>query len=241
MRKSIAVLSLVAVFSVLIRVDYSHADSLLAVDNFDDGILDPTWEILTETAGASWDESGGKLNVGGSAGQTEELVMRYNRPIAEIGSVRIDYNWTAYSGHKARVGLAMSTLVNDPYENSVYLKGVRYQAAGLHAVDGGISNGGYYINYSVPTSGSLMIERNGNDFRASYLNGGWQTLFEAQHDFAGTLLYPYLFTSNSDSNPSWEVALDNFAAQVVPEPSTITLAALGFISLVAWGRRRRSR
>ena len=43
---------------------------------------------------------GFRINVGGFAGATEELVMRYNRAISDVGSVRIDYNWIAYTGHK---------------------------------------------------------------------------------------------------------------------------------------------
>lgn len=91
----------------------------------------------------------------------------------------------------------------------------------------------YHIAYSVPTTGSLKIERNGNDFRVSYLNGGnWQLLFDEQHDFAGTPLYPFLFTSNSDTNPGWQVALDNFQADVaVPEPSSLVLLGVGAIRL----------
>ena len=83
-----------------------------------------------------------------------------------------------------------------------------------------------------------MIERNVNTFRYRYLDGGqWQDLLEAGHDFAGTPLYPYLFTSNnSDHNPSWEVALDNFCGDVVPEPSTLILLSMGALVLLL--RRR---
>ncbi len=88
-----------------------------------------------------------------------------------------------------------------------------------------------------------MIERNGNDFRGRYLDGGnWQDLFQGQYDFAGVPIYAYLFTSNSNTNPSWQVALDNFHADVapIPEPSTIILLLTGAVGCLAcvWRRRR---
>jgi hypothetical protein len=85
-----------------------------------------------------------------------------------------------------------------------------------------------------------MIQRNGNDFQGSYLSGGsWHTLFDDNYDFGGVALYPWIFTSNSNNNPSWQVTLNNFSADVVPEPSSIALAAFGLAGLAAWSWRRR--
>ncbi len=213
-------------------------------DDFDDGILGSAWQVVTQSGGTSWDESGGTLNVGGSSGQVGELVMRYNQPFDDVGSVRIDYNWTAYSGHKARVGLGLFDSawgvgqINFDVPNTIYIKGVRYRSTGLHAVDGRFDVD-YHIDYSVPTSGSLMIERDGDNFQASYLDGEvWRSLFGGQHDFGETLLYPYLFTSNSNTNPRWEVALDNFYADVAPEPSSLVLLIIGASSLLVCTWRR---
>ncbi len=236
MKRSIAGLTAVVVMTMCLP---SSAETV--TDSFDDGVLDPVWQVVTQNGGASWVESAGALYVGGSSGQTGELIIRYNRALADVSLLRIDYNWLSYSGHKARVGLGLFSY--DSYWGGggantagrcVYVKGVRYQSTGLHAVDGGTGEGmDYHIAYSVPTSGSLMIERNGNDFRVSYIDGGvWQNLFEAQHDFGGTPLYPYIFTSNSDTNPSWQVTLDNFSADVVPEPSTFILLVVGIAVLL---------
>jgi hypothetical protein len=205
--------------------DSGLASPDLVTDDFNDGVLGPNWEVVAQTGGTSWDESGGTLNVGGSSGQTGELVIRYNRPLEDVGSVHIDYRWISYSGHKARVGLGLFDWAwgyGPPLDldvpGAVFIKGVRYQSSGKHAVDGRV-DGTYRIAYSVPTSGSLMIERNVNTFRLRYFDGGWNDLYEGQYDFGGTALYPYLFTSNSHNNPSWEVALDNFQADVLPAPS----------------------
>ncbi|KKN70614.1 hypothetical protein LCGC14_0428870 [marine sediment metagenome] len=229
------------VLMVLVSGSLLSAETLR--DDFDDGILSPAWQVVTQSGGTSWDESGGTLNVGGSSGQVGELVMRYNQPFDDVGSVCIDYNWTAYSGHKARVGLILAdaslTGFDPNNQHGIYIKGVRYRSTGLHAVDGGGTSAGYQIIYSVPTSGSLMIERDGDNFQASYLDGGaWKMLFEGQHDFGETLLYPYLFTSNSNTNPRWEVALDNFYADVAPEPSSLVLLIIGASSLLVCTWRR---
>ena len=134
-------------------------------DNFNDGILDPAWQVVEQSGGASWDESDGTLNVGGSSGQTGKLVIRYNQTLADVGSVRINYDWISYSDHKARVGLGLFGY--DSYwdgisawpSRGVYIKGVRYRSYGLHAVDGGTGEGiDYHIAYSVPTSGSLIVD-----------------------------------------------------------------------------------
>lgn len=228
---------------VLVVAGTGRAESI--TDDFNDGVLDPAWQVVTQNAGASWLETGGTLNVGGSSGQTGELVIRYNQPLADMGSARIDYNWTSASGYKARVGLGLfdSSLVSfeNDFKNGIWLKGI-WSGSGDHGVDGRVVGGAYHAFSGVPTAGSFMIERNGNDFWVRYLDdGNWQDLFVAQHDFAGVPIYPYLFTSNSDTNPSWEVALDNFNADVVPEPSTLALlttAALGFLGIA---RRKRKR
>ena len=79
----------------------------------------------------------------------------------------------------------MTSFQNDPQrDNGIWLKAVRYLSSGLHAVDGADADGHYYIDYSIPTTGSLLIERSNDDFSVRYLNGPtWQTLFNTQHDF----------------------------------------------------------
>ena len=85
-----------------------------------------------------------------------------------------------------------------------------------------------------------MLERNGNMWRASYLKAGnWQVLFEEQCAIDKPL-FPYLITSNSDNNPAWEVALDNFSFTPIPEPSSIALWCAGMVG-IGFGRRRRRR
>ncbi len=225
-----------------------NARAEIVVDNFDDASLDPVWQIVTQNGLTSWDESGGTLNVGGASGQEGELVLRYNRVFEDVGEVRIDYDWTFCEDHKARVGLGLFDSaffsIHDTARYGLSLKGIKYQiGAPKHAIDANFVDGSYYIAYSVPTSGAFRIERDDIDFRVSYLDGAvWQTLFEGQHDFGGTDLYPYLFTSNSNLNPSWQVALDNFQADVapVPEPTSLVLwAGLGVMGLIAARRRRR--
>jgi len=246
MRRLIAALAVVVVL-----VTGGSVSAELVTDNFNDGILGPAWQVVEQTSSTSWAEFGGTLNVGGFSGQTGGLVIRYNQALEDVGRVQIDYNWISCTDHKARVGLGLFGFDSwwDGYNgygsagfNGVYIKGVRYRTGGsLHAVDGAATAIDYQIAYSVPPSGSLRIERNGNSFTASSLDAGnWYVLFEGQNDFAGMPLYPYLFTSNSESNPSWQVALDNFQADVtVPEPFALTLLGMGAISLLAYGWRRR--
>ena len=114
------------------------------LDNFNDGVLGPQWQIVTQTGGAWWDESGGELNVGGSSGTIGELVLRYNQALELVGTTRIDYQWISYSGHKARVGLGLfdsewgDSPLNLDAPGAVWIKGVRYQTD-LHAVDARVS------------------------------------------------------------------------------------------------------
>lgn len=79
----------------------------LITDNFNDGTLGSAWQVVEQTGGASWNESGGTLNVGGQVGQPGGLVFRYNQAIGDVGSASIDYRWVSYTGHKARVGLGL--------------------------------------------------------------------------------------------------------------------------------------
>jgi len=242
-----------AVYAAVVLVGCLSVSGAPIIDNFDDGLLGPRWEVVTQTGGASWDESGGTLNVGGSSGQLGELVIRYNLPVAQVGSVRVDYDWNYCTDHKARVGLGLfdSSLISfqtDAQKTGVWLKGIRYRTGATHhAIDGRLRDGDYvgdyHIRYSVPTSGSFLIERNVDIFRVRYLDGSiWRNLFQETHDFGGTILYPYLFTSNSNTKPSWQVALDTFQADVVPEPCTLAIwSLLGVLGIgVGWWRRRRA-
>ena len=240
---------LILCVTLILSMCVSTSLGAIVQDNFNDGILGPSWEIITQTGGTFWNESSGTLNVGGSSGQADELVIRYNQALADVGSVRIDYNWIFFSGHKARVGLGLfdSSWIGEGGNQSsladgVYIKGVRYinSRGHQHAIDGSGTDTGYQIAYSVPTSGSFMIERSGNDFRARYLDGGnWQDLFLGHRNFGGTPIYPYLFTSNSNTYPSWQVALDNFQADVIPEPSTLIIWSLLALCGICFGWYRR--
>ncbi len=230
---------LVTLFVLAIGLSASPASALSLVDNFNDNNLLPNWQVVGQSGGAWANESNGKLNVGGTAGQKGELWVRHSQAIGDQGSVQIDYDWRAYSGHKARVGLELR---DASMQNGIRIKGVRYRS-GSHAVDGHMildgAHSSYDIAYSIPTVGKLRIERNGNNLRTLYLNNGsWQVLLDLQHDFGSMALYPHVFTSNSDTFPSWHVAMDNFNYEyTVPEPATMSLLALG--GLAALKRRRK--
>ena len=106
-------------------------------------------------------------------------MIRYNQALEDVGSVRIDYNWISSTGQKARVGLGLFGL--DSYwdgngnfpSSGVYIKSIGYGSDGsLGAIDGARSAGvDYQIAYSTPWSGSLLIQRDGSSFTASYLDG----------------------------------------------------------------------
>jgi hypothetical protein len=250
--------AIVGIGTVLVLSVTSVVTAGIVVDDFNDDVLDSEWEVVKQTGGTFWDVSGGALNVGGPGGQQGGLTIRYNQAIGQEGSLRIDYEWIKYTGHKARVGLGLFGY--DSYSDSsglftgegVYTKGVRNYDEGLHGVDGGIVDGQpphyhYTTAYPVPTIGSLMIERNGNQFRTRYLRGDvWHVLFEAHHDFGDLPLYPYLFTSNSDTNPAWQSALDNFNYEYsgAPVPESTSLAIWSAIALgglgLAYRRRKRT-
>jgi len=59
------------VLMVLVSSSLLSAETLR--DDFDDGILSPAWQVVTQSGGTSWDESGGTLNVGGSSSVYEQL------------------------------------------------------------------------------------------------------------------------------------------------------------------------
>ena len=209
-------------------------------DDFNDGELRSDWQIITQDATTWYEESGGKLNVGGSAGATGELVLRQDSELGPVGSIQIDYDWSSCDDHKARVGIGLfDDYSND--SNGFFIKGVVHDYNGRdHTIDcNSFVNGDagdYHYAENAPRTGSLLIERDHDHFRLCYMQGGgWQCLFEGDFDFAGVPLSPHLFTSNSNWNPNWEVALDNF--NVVPEPTTFTLLAC--MAAGAATRRRR--
>ena len=89
----------------------------IVADPFDGNTLGPNWEVLTQIGGTFCNVAAGRLKVGGSAGQTGELIIRYKQAIGDVGHLRIDYDWEYYTGHKARVGIAL-------YDHDAYWDGV---------------------------------------------------------------------------------------------------------------------
>jgi hypothetical protein len=235
------------VFCVVLLTVNTASASLIVTDQFD--VLNPNWEVRKSSGGAYNLVAGGKLLVGGSGNQWSELLLKYNLPIARVGSVRIDYRWDFRTDHKARVGIGLFnksiTEMNHPSpKNGVLLKGVLY-GRDSHAVDGRF-NDAYHISYNIPTKGTFLIERDNDQFRASYFidhplrTPRWETLYEGSYEFTEDL-YPYVFTSNSNNNPDWQVELDNFAVTAVPEPSSLMLGTVLslLIAILVYNRRKR--
>lgn len=203
------------------------ASAEVIVDDFDDGVLGPMWEVTTQRGGAFWNESGGTLNGGGTEGESGSLFVYYKEPLGLIGEVLVDYGWVSCTGHKARVGIGVSDSYGGfdsfgSFENSLLIKCLRTTSVGgnpsidaTHFFDGAKTD--YESVLPTPESTTLKIERSVDSFTLSYLgNDGWHSLLATTHDFGDAPVYAYLYTSNSNSNPGWEVTFDNFRSDFAP-------------------------
>jgi hypothetical protein len=215
------------------------------IDNFDDGIFDTSiWKVVDQTGGTYYEESDGVLYVGGTGGQTGVLYLVHIPPLDAIDTVQIDYSWISCPGHKARFGIDIVELLPEenealPLDNDIMLWAVKHDWYGSqHAICFNQNVDGTSVVYDdvepTPETGKLRIDRNDTTFTAYYWeNNSWIQMGTVEHDFGSNPVHVLLFTSNSDQNPQWRLALDNF----VPEPATVLLLGMGGLMIL---RKRRS-
>jgi hypothetical protein len=203
------------------------------IDNFDDGIFDTSiWEVVDQTGGAYYEEADGVLYVGGTGGQAGELYLMQIPPLDTIDTFQIDYDWITCPGHKARFGIAV--LESLPWDTDVMLWAVKHDWGGSqHAICFNQNVDGTSVVNSLveptPETGKLRIDRNDTTFTAYYWeNNTWIQMETVEQDFGSNPVHVLMWTSNSDQNPEWRLAVDNF----VPEPATVLFLGMGGLMLL---------
>ncbi len=151
-----------------------------------------TWQVNTGSNGTyfnqSFNQSGGTLTVGGVVSiMPGQLAVQYSQPLAGVGTYIIDYNWLSSTDYKARVGIGLYDATGNivlpgqitPTSEGEYIKVIASNISGGGGlnlgpgvgIDGGGPGGAYQIApyyFNGPTSGALMLQRNGNEFQGSY-------------------------------------------------------------------------
>lgn len=211
----------------------SQMTMAVIADDFNDGVINSAWQIIEQSGNAYVVEEGGTLKFGGSSGVTEGITLQHTSEVGIDESVWIDYDWITCTQHKARWGIG----IFDQWQNTgIYINlvpnnwGASEHWAGIYTYQDGVEN----IIYSTepwPWDGRLQIIRNGDQLIPQYWNTVQNSWIEfgntaTQFNFHNSHTYVFMHSSNSNMNPTWEIAVDNFC---VPEPATTSLLGLGSI------------
>jgi hypothetical protein len=212
----------------------------IIADDFNDGSIDPSWQVIEQSGSAYVTEEGGYLRLGGGSGVTGRITLQHTATVDIEESVWIDYDWIQCTDHKARWGIG----VFDQWLNTgMYISlvpnnfGASEHWVGIYTYQDGVSNTVYSAE-PWPLEGRLQIILDDSQLIPQYWShdqNDWVNFdidpFNA--DFNNNDTYVFMHSSNSDYNPEWEIALDNFS---VPEPSTLLLFGIGSMMIL---RRKR--
>jgi hypothetical protein len=215
-RQQIKRYGLLGVIAITLLTITPKTMAFIIADDFNDGSIHPSWQVTEQYGSTYVTEEGGSLRL------MEE-------------SVWIDYDWIQCTQHKARWGIG----VFDQWQNTgMYITlvpnnlGASEHWVGIFTYQDGVSNAVYSAE-PWPLEGRLQIIRDDSQLVPQYWShdqNDWVNFdidpFNA--DFYGNDAYVFMHSSNSDYNPTWEIALDNFC---VPEPTTMGLLALGGLLL----------
>jgi hypothetical protein len=207
------------------------ADVLLT-DSFDGSTIDSTkWTAYRPQVGSQVFESGGNL-VMQMRGGVDSVMTLPNELQVEGG-----FRFTGYEDHFAVVLRSDLSIANGYYEKT----GIRVsfqdnsQTLRIQELGSGINNEIAFTYYTLNRNADYTFKIvDQNNIVSLYLNGDSSPVVQAT-----TLFRPGSFISFYDrENPGNETQLQYVAVSSVPEPSSLSLLALGGL-LVVLGRRKR--
>ena len=208
------------------------ADVLLT-DSFDGSSIDSTkWTAYRPQGGSQVFESGGNL-VMQMRGGVDSVMALPNELQVEGG-----FRFTGYEDHFAVVLRSDLSIANGYYEKT----GIRVsfqdnsQTLRIQELGSGINNEIAFTFYTLNRNTDYTFKIvDQNNTVSLYLNGDSSPLVQAT-----TFFRPGSFISFYDrENPGNETQLQYVAVSSIPEPSSLSLLALGG-AVVALGRRKRA-
>ena len=198
-------------------------------------ILAQTITLGVGTGSGTFNFNGGTLSADAIAKGTGTAAFNWNDGILHVGS----FGTSALPFNLVNLGTGTLAPGDDPGMTTIFGNYSQGGLATLHIELGGLTPGSTYDQVAV--AGNAAI---GGNLSVTLFGGFHPAVGESFEILtAGAISgnFSHLVLPTLSSNLSWSVDYEPtfVSLNVVPEPNSLVLAALGLVALAAWGRRRK--